>query len=343
MAVRAILLAGGLGTRLHPLTEELPKPMVPVLGRPWLDRLVESLAAHGITEITLGLRHGKEVVMDHFREPPPGVDIRFAVEPQPLGTGGAIRYAARQDKAETFLILNADIVQTFDLSSFLQFHRERNAQVTIGLIEVEDPSAYGAVELESDGKIRRFIEKPRPGETQSRLVNAGIYAFDPGILSFIPEGREVSVERETFPALLEAGVRVYGCSCRGYWKDIGTRDRYLELHRDILDGRCPVPVPGQAQGPDIWKGEGVVVSGSAHLVPPVFLGPGTVVEEGARVGPWVVTGAGCRIGRGARVSEAVLWDGAAVGAGVTIRRSVLGFATRIGGGTVEDAMLAGVR
>jgi mannose-1-phosphate guanylyltransferase len=343
MAVRAILLAGGLGTRLHPLTEELPKPMVPVLGRPWLDRLVEWLAAHGITEITLSLRHGKEVVMDHFREPPSGVEIRFAVEPQPLGTGGAIRYAAGQDPAETLLILNADIVQTFDLSSFLQFHRERNAQVTIGLIEVEDPSAYGAVELDGDGMIRKFIEKPRPGETESRWVNAGIYAFDPGVLSYIPEGREVSVERETFPALLAAGVRVYGCPCRGYWKDIGTRDRYLALHRDILDGRCPIPVPGHAQGPAIWKAEGVVVADSAHLVPPVFLGPGTVVEEGARVGPWVVTGAGCRIGKGARVSEAVLWDRSTIGTGVVIRRSVLGYATGIAGGTVEDAMLAGRR
>lgn len=343
MAVRAILLAGGLGTRLHPLTEEVPKPMVPVMGRPWLDRLVERLAAHGITEITLSLRHGKEVVLEHFRKPPSGIDIRFAMEPKPLGTGGAIRYAAEQHPAETFLILNADIAQTFDISSFLQFHRERNAQVTIGLIEVEDPSAYGAVDLENDGRVRRFIEKPRPGETESRLVNAGIYVFDPGVLSFIPEGREVSVERETFPALLAAGVRAYGCLCRGYWKDIGTRDRYLGLHRDILEGRCPIPVSGRAHGPDIWKGEDVVVAESAHLVPPVYLGPGTVVEGGARVGPWLVTGNGCRIGRGARVSEAVLWDRATVGAGVTIRRSVLGYGTRIGGGTVEDAMLAGLR
>lgn len=343
MAVQAILLAGGLGTRLHPLTEQLPKPMIPVMGTPWLDRLVESLAAHGIDEITLSLRHGKEVIMEHFREPRPGVNIRFAVEPKPLGTGGAIRFAAGVDPAKTLLVMNADIVQTFDISEFLRFHHERNAQVTIGLIEVEDPSAYGAVELDSDGRIRRFVEKPRPGETESRLVNAGIYAIDPGVLSFIPEGREVSVERETFPALLEAGIRVYGVRCQGYWKDIGTRSRYLELHRDILDGNCPISAFGQVAGSSIWQAEGAQISPSALLIPPVFVGPGTVVEDGARVGPWVVLGANCRVGAGARLSEVVAWDGAAVGAGVAVRRSVIGYGTRIGGGLVEDAMLAGWR
>jgi len=343
MSVRAILLAGGLGTRLHPLTEHLPKPMIPVLGTPWLDRLVESLVTHGIREITLSLRHGKDVVIEHFREPRPGVNIQFAVEPKPLGTGGAIRFAAGKNPTETLLVMNADIVQTFAISELIRFHRERNAQVTIGLIEVEDPSAYGAVELTSDSRVRRFIEKPRPGETESRLVNAGIYVIDPGVLSFIPEGREVSVERETFPTLLEAGVRVYGVRCQGYWKDIGTRSRYLELHRDILDGNCPITAAGRVCGSSIWQGEGAEISPSALLIPPVFIGPGTVVEDGARVGPWVVLGAHCRVGQGARLSEVVVWDHASVGAGVSVRRSVIGYGTRIGGGVVEDAMLAGWR
>lgn len=351
MTTRAILLAGGLGTRLHPLTQELPKPMVPVLGRPWLDHLIERLADAGIADIVLSLRHGKDVVMEHFtNKPPRGVRLHYAVEPLPLGTGGAIRFAAGAvagtaagaavGRDGPFLVFNADVVQTFDIRGLLAFHRERGAQVTIALVEVEDPSAFGAVELDAEGRVLRFVEKPRPGETTSRLVNAGIYVFEPEVLRWIPAGREVSVERETFPALVAAGAKVYGCACEGYWKDIGTRQRYLELHRDVLAGRCPLPVSGTPAQPGVWLGEGVAVSPAAQLVPPVVLGPGTTVEEGARLGPWVVTGAGCRIGAGSQVSEAVLWDRAQVGARVVLRRSVLGFGTRVGGGVVEEALIA---
>ncbi|ADU51981.1 Nucleotidyl transferase [Thermaerobacter marianensis DSM 12885] len=343
MTTRAILLAGGLGTRLHPLTQELPKPMVPVLGRPWLEHLIERLAEAGIADIVLSLRHGKDVVVEHFSSNPPrGVRLRYAVEPLPLGTGGAIRFAAGAVAGDDgpFLVFNADVVQTFDTRGLLAFHRQRRAHVTIALVEVEDPSAYGAVELDAEGRVLRFVEKPRPGETTSRLVNAGIYVFEPEVLRWIPPGREVSVERETFPALVAAGLKVYGCACQGYWKDIGTRQRYLELHRDVLAGRCPLPVPGTSARPGVWLSEGVTVPPSAQLVPPVVLGAGTAVEEGARLGPWVVTGAGCRIGAGAQVSEAVLWDRAQVGARVVLRRSVLGFGTRVGGGVVEEALIA---
>jgi len=343
VTTRAILLAGGLGTRLHPLTQELPKPMVPVLGRPWLEHLIERLAAAGIADIVLSLRHGKDVVVEHFNSnPPQGVRLHYAVEPLPLGTGGAIRFAAGAVTGGDgpFLVFNADVVQTFDIRGLLDFHRQRGAHVTIALVEVEDPSAYGAVELDAEGRVLRFVEKPRPGQTASRLVNAGIYVFEPEVLRWIPPGREVSVERETFPALVAAGLRVYGFPCQGYWKDIGTRQRYLELHRDVLAGRCSLPVPGTPSRPGVWLGEGVTVPPSVQLVPPVALGPGTAVEQGARLGPWVVTGAGCRIGAGAQVSETVLWDRAQVCARVVLRRSVLGFGTRVGGGVVEEALIA---
>ncbi|MEW8979321.1 MAG: NDP-sugar synthase [Symbiobacterium sp.] len=343
MAVRAILLAGGLGTRLHPLTVELPKPMVPVLGKPWLSRLIEQLVTFGITDITLSLRHGKEVVTNYFREPPPGVRLRFAIEPEPLGTGGAIRFAAGPDPDDTLLILNADIVQTFDFQGLLDFHRSQDAQVTIGLVEVADPSAYGAVELDMSNRVTRFVEKPRPGETESRLVNAGVYVFNPGVLSWIPEGRAVSVERETFPSLLREGVRVFGHACTGYWKDIGTRERYLQLHRDILEGRCPIAVTAPTRGPALWQADDAQVSPLARLIPPVYIGPGAIIEEGALVGPRAVVGARCVISKGARVSESVLWDGARVGAGTTVHHSVIGFATGIGGGSVENVLLAGWR
>jgi len=337
--MRAILLAGGRGTRLHPLTEELPKPMVPVLGRPWLDQLLQRLVRQGVTEIVLSLYHGKDVITDYFRDGVPGARLRWAVEPKPLGTGGAIRFAAHPAD-ETFLVFNADIVQTFDLEAFLDFHRSRRAQVTIGLVQVADPSSYGLVELDDDGRVLRFTEKPGPGTARDGLVNCGIYAFEPEVLDWIPPGREVSVEREVFPALLAGGARVYGCLLHGYWKDIGTLDRYLELHRHALAGRCPLEVPGRPVRAGVWQADGVRVAASARLFPPVALGPGTVVDEDAEVGPWVVTGAGCRIGPRARAAEAVLWDHAELGAGVAVRRSVLGYNTRVGGGTLEGVMLA---
>ena len=339
MTVRTVLLAGGLGTRLHPLTEELPKPMIPVLSRPWLDLLVERLAQSGIRDITLSLRHGKQTVINYFQKNPPGIRLNFAVEPTPLGTGGAIRFAA-DGATNTILVFNADIVQTFDIQAFLQFHHDRQADVTIGLVQVDDPSPYGAVEMDRTGRIRRFVEKPKPGETESKFVNAGVYAFSPDALENIPYGREVSVEKETFPSLLAAGAMLFGYLCRGYWKDIGTRDRYLELHQDILDRRCPLPISGNVVGPSLWQSDGVFVSPSARLTPPVLLGPGTIVEEGAHVGPWVVTGKQCRVGRGARVSDAVLWDRVQINAGAMIRHSVLGDDMRVAGGKVENVLLA---
>lgn len=343
MTVYALLLAGGLGTRLHPLTETLPKPMLPVLGRPWLEHLLEHLADQGIEDVIVSVRHGKDVILRHFDawQPSNGgrLRIRFAVEPEPLGTGGAIRFAAHPADG-TVLVFNADIVHAFDLAPFLAFHRERGADVTIGLVEVQDPSPYGAVELAPDGRLTRFVEKPRPGETTSRLVNAGVYALEPGVIAAIPAGREVSVEREVFPALLAQGARVYGYAFQGYWQDIGTRDRYLDLHCDILRGRCPIVPRDRQLGPGIWVAEDARVAPGARLEPPVLIGPETVVEEGAQVGPWTVTGRGCRIGGGARVVRSVLWDRAAVERGAVLSGCVVGEGTRIGGGRVEDTLIA---
>ncbi len=346
--VRAVLLAGGLGTRLHPLTETLPKPMIPVLGRPWLERLVEHLTLQGVGEIILSLRHGKDVIIRHFEAPgrsgmrDAGPRVRFCVEPVPLGTGGAIRYAAWPAQ-DTVVVFNADVVQAFDLAPFLAFHRARGADVTIGLVEVEDPSAYGAVELGGDGRVRRFVEKPGPGEVAARLVNAGIYAFEPAALAEIPEGREVSVEREVFPALVGRGRNVFGYAFDGYWLDLGTRDRYLQLHADILRGRCPIRPQGELRAPGVWVEGRADIAAGAVIKAPVALGRGTVVAPGARVGPYVVTGRGCRIGADTRVRRSVLWDGAEVHREAQVNGCVLGTGARVGGGVLEDALVAAGR
>lgn len=348
MTVSAILLAGGLGTRLHPLTEALPKPMLPILGRPWLERLVDHLADQGIRDVILSLRHGKDVILRHFRSPewqarrtagePPR--LRFAVEPVPLGTGGALRYAA-WPAGGTVLAFNADVVQAFALPPFLAFHRRRRAEVTIGLVEVDDPGAYGAVELDDHGRVLRFVEKPAPGQTAGRLVNAGVYAIEPEVLAAIPAGREVSLEREVFPALLRRGARVFGYRFEGYWRDIGTRDRYLELHRDILRGRCPIRPDLPERSPGVWVAHDARVAPGALLEPPVVVGPGTVVEDGAQLGPWTVAGRDCRVAGGSQVVGSVLWDGAAAERGAVISGCVVAAGARIGGGRLEDALVSG--
>lgn len=333
MQVKAVLLAGGLGTRLHPLTEHLPKPMVPVLGRPWLERLLADLARQRVTEAVCALRHEPEAIMERIGTGESlGLPVRYRIEPAPLGTGGAIRYAA-QGIEETFLVFNADVAHQFDLKQLVDFHRRHGALVTIGLVAVEDVSGYGVVERDETGRVLRFVEKPDRSEARSPFVNAGVYVFEPAALEYIPEGREVSVERETFPALLAAGEPVYAAVLDGYWSDLGTRERYLRVHRDILAGRWPLPEVGlQPARERVWQDPTARVHPEAELVPPVWLGPRSVVESGATVGPWVVLGPGSRIGAGARVQDAVLWEGARVGPGAQLESSVLGRGASVPGG-----------
>jgi len=334
-SVDAVFLAGGQGTRLHPLTETLPKPMVPVANQPWLDRLAASCRAQGVTRILCTACHRWEVIRDHFHGR--GLDewISLILEAEPLGTGGAIRNAALGLK-EPFLVFNADVVSSADLAALYRFHLEKGAAVTIALTPVSDPSPYGVVDLAPDGRIRRFVEKPRREEAPSNYINAGIYVFDPRVLDMIPAGRAVSVERETFPGLIEAGFPVYGFPVVGYWNDLGTPAGYLQVHRDILQGRAAIPLPGRRQGGG-WVGEDVVIERGARLVPPFVLGDGCRVEKGAQVGPWAVLGPRVRVGERARLQDTVVWADAIVGDGVSLERAVVGY-----GAVVEDERAAAV-
>ncbi|MBX6378082.1 MAG: NDP-sugar synthase, partial [Clostridia bacterium] len=306
--MQAYILAGGLGTRLYPLTQDLPKPLVPVANRPWLDTLLRRLATAGVRDVVIGLHHRREVfpaiIGDGARY---GLRLQYVVEERPLGTGGAIRLAASYLQT-TFVVFNADVVVDFSLETLLRHHRERGALASIALAEVEDTSAYGVVVTGSDGRIRRFVEKPRPGQVASRLINAGVYVFEPEVLSRIPAGRPVSLEREVFPELVESGASLYGFPFIGYWLDMGTPERYLQLHRDILRGTCRLPVEGERLPGGVWRGRDVRVEPGARLVGPALLGDAAVVEAGATVGPNVVLGRGCRVGAGAVVRECVLWD-----------------------------------
>lgn len=312
---------GGEGTRLRPLTEDVPKPALTLVDRPFLAYMVEWLGAHGVTEVVLACGFLPDVLREALGEGEhEEVRLRYVVEPEQRGTAGAIRFAAEALGAELddrFLALNGDVLTDLDLTALIGAHRERRARATIALYPVADSSAYGLVETGAGGEVTEFAEKtgePLPGE-----INAGAYCLERSVLDLIPPGREVSIEREVFPRLVGAGLGALRLD--GYWKDIGTPERYLEASWDILEGRVETRVrptgPGQLIAPD------------AELAPD------------AEVGPRAVVSTGCRVGPGARVRDSVLLAGCTVGAGAVVERSVLAPGVEVGAGARLADRVAG--
>jgi mannose-1-phosphate guanylyltransferase len=298
--MRAVVLVGGFGTRLRPLTEAIPKPMLPVGHRPMLARLVDRLAAGGVREVVLALGFRPEPFVEAFPDGRIGeVRITYAVEPEPLDTGGAIRFAA--DVAgidDTFVVANGDVMTDLDLARLLAVHRDRAAEATIHLIGVEEPSAFGVVDLGSDHAVRAFVEKPTAGTEPSNLVNAGTYVFEPSVLDRIPPGRPVSVERDTFPRLVADGT-LYAMATDDYWIDAGRPELYLAANLDLLGDtrrfdRCDAvaSTASVATGASIRHsivGDGVTVGPGAVVVDSVLL-PHARVGRGARVERSLVMG-----------------------------------------------------
>ena len=279
----AVVLVGGEGTRLRPLTYTIPKPMLPIANRPFLEHQVAHLRAHGIDRIVLACGYRPDAIRAHF-----GAELEYVVEPEPLGTGGAIAYAARA-LTETFVVANGDVLTDLDLSALVRFHRDREARMTLALHPVDDPSRYGVVVTAADGAVTAFVEKPAPGTAAASTINAGTYVVEPDVLGLIPAGRAVSVEYDVFPLLVGGGL--YAQSSAGYWRDIGTPESYLAANLE----RMP---------------------------------PGGLVDASARVDPDAtvtgsVVGPGCRVEAGATVSGSVLLEGALVAAGRTVENLVM--------------------
>lgn len=329
--VQAVILAGGLGTRLRPLTLERPKPIVPLLNVPFLCYQLGLLDAHGVHDVILSVSHRPEVIRAAMaREPLGAVRLRDVVEPDPLGTAGGVRNAADLVDGRV-VVLNGDVLTDLDLSAMLAAHEARGAAATIYLTPVENPTAYGLVELEPDGRVRRFLEKPGWDEVTTNTINAGVYVLERELLELIPKGQPHSMEREFFPLLLERGVPFYGFVSAGYWLDIGTPAKYLQAQQDLLARRLQAYVgPSGREGPEGWIHPTATVAPSARIRGPVAIGPASRVEAGATVGPGVVLGAGCRIGTGAQVETAVLWEEVEVGAAARLAGCLVGRGASIG-------------
>ncbi len=328
--MRAVVLVGGFGTRLRPLTFTTPKPMLPVGHRPIIENLVSMLAVAGIDEVVLALGFKPEPFRAAFPDGEcAGVRLHYAVEPEPLDTGGAIRFAA--DHAgidETFVVVNGDVLTDLDVAKLVDFHRARGAEATIHLTPVDDPSAYGVVELDGQGRVSRFVEKPAPGTAPTNLINAGTYVFEPSVLGRIPTGRKVSIERETFPQLVADGS-LYAMSTSDYWIDTGRPDTYRKANFDVLDGirkslRCDA-VHGGAVVADRVDLRHSMVSAGASVGPNVTLTesivlPGAVIESGAVVSGSIVMG---RIGADAVVTDCVIGADGSVDSGSERRNELV--------------------
>jgi NDP-sugar pyrophosphorylase family protein len=331
MTIQAVILAGGLGTRLRPLTLDRPKPVVPLLNVPFLCYQLGLLGVHGVRDVILSVSHRPDVIratMD--RERLGEVRLREVVEQDPLGTAGGVRNAADLVEGRV-IVLNGDVLTDLDLSAMLAAHEARGAAATICLTPVENPTAYGLVELQGDGRVRRFLEKPGWDEVTTNTINAGVYILERELLELIPKGEPHSMEREFFPLLLERGVPFYGFVSTGYWIDIGTPAKYLQAQQDLLAHRLRGHVqPAAGEGPWGWIDPAATVASSARIRGPVAIGAGCRVEADAVVGPGVVLGPGCRIGAGAQIETAVLWEEVQVGAAARLAGCLIGRDTSIG-------------
>ncbi|AGB21780.1 Nucleoside-diphosphate-sugar pyrophosphorylase family protein [Mycobacterium sp. JS623] len=308
--VDAIVLVGGLGTRLRPLTLSAPKPMLPTAGLPFLTHLLSRIADAGIEHVVLGTSYKAAVFESEFGDGSKlGLQIEYVVEDEPLGTGGGIANVAGKLLHDTALVFNGDVLSGADLRALLESHGDSGADVTLHLVRVGDPRAFGCVPTDSNGVVTAFLEKTQDPPTDQ--INAGCYVFKREVIEQIPKGRALSVEREVFPSLLSDGLRVCGYVDSSYWRDMGTPEDFVRGSADLVRGIAPSPALGGL------RGEKLVHDGAA-VAPGALLIGGTVVGRGAE------------IGAGARLDGAVIFDGVRVGAGAVIERSIVGFGARIG-------------
>jgi mannose-1-phosphate guanylyltransferase len=322
--MKGLILAGGKSTRLYPLTFALPKPMVPVLNRPFLEHMIDWLRAHRVRDIILATGYLPEAIQAHFRSGRQyGVHIEYVVEDTPLDTGGAIKNCeALLD--EPFFVFNGDILTGLDLSDMAAQHARTRAQVSISLAWVEDPTAYGVIETDDSGRILSFQEKPKPEEVTSHYINAGTYLFDPEMLTMMPSSARFSIEKDFYPQALGRGVHMYGYRDSSYWLDIGTTEKYIQAHRDILSGKLDRRGNGELIAPGIWAGIDTDIAADARLIAPSVAGERCVIGAKAVVGPFAVLGDDVRVEAGAHVADSVVWNGTVIGAGARVERCVAG-------------------
>jgi len=311
--LQAVILVGGEGTRLRPLTYVTPKPMVPLFGVPFLERTLLRLKEAGVDEVILAAGYLPGAIRDHFGDGSAlGLKLTYVVEETPLGTAGALRNVAEHITGP-FFVLNGDVLTSLDLRQMIEFHRAKGGLGVLHLIRVDDPSPFGCVAHDADGRITHFVEKPPPGTEPTNEINAGTYLLEASVLDAIEPGKNVSIERETFPKLLASGAPLYAYTTDDYWLDVGRPEQYVQAHRDVLAGKLEIGVT---------KTSGVIA--------PSFVGEGTMIAPSAVVGPYAVLGARVRIEDNAIVRNSIVWDDVVVGTGALVEGAILASRVHVG-------------
>ena len=322
-------MAGGEGTRLRPLTSNAPKPMLPIANVPMMEHVVNLLRRHGFDEIVVTVMFLANAIKDYFGDGGEfGVRMTYADEPTPLGTAGSVRNAMAQ-LDERFLVISGDVITDIDLTNLVAYHDARKALATIGLIRVPNPLEFGIVITREDGTIERFLEKPTWGQVFSDTINTGIYVLEPAIFDHIAPDRSVDFSGEVFPKLLAEAKPLYGAIVDGYWEDVGTLEAYLGSHRDVLDEKVALDLPGFNISQGIWVGEGAEIHPDAHITGPAVIGPGSTIGAGTRIGGYVVLGSNVRVIGDADIELSVVHDNVYIANGARLRGTVVGRASNL--------------
>ncbi|MFH1709927.1 MAG: NDP-sugar synthase [bacterium] len=344
--MKAVIIAGGLGTRLRPLTYNVPKPIVPLANKPFVFHQIELLRKFGVTEVILNLHYLSDNIRNIFDDGRKlGVKIHYSVETDPLGTAGAVKNAEKFFDTGPMFIFNGDILTDINLGKMIKFHEEKKGKVTLALTKVEDPTLYGLVITDDDQRVLEFREKPSWEQVTANTINAGIYIVDPSIFKLVPKRKEFSFERQLYPMLLEKKEKIYGYVANAYWMDIGDPVKYLKAHHDILSGDVMAVIPGNKISANIWVEDDVNISSSAKVRGPALIGSHSQVAEDVYLDEFVVLGDSVTIGRGAKLKNCVVHGKTVIKEGVKIEGSIIGahctieeFST-IAGATLADGTI----
>lgn len=327
--MQAVILAGGCGTRLQPLTMSTPKPMLPLFSKPVLEHGIDLLRLHGVDEVIIALSSKSSEIMDHFGDGSAwGINIRYSIETEPKGTAGAVKLLQPVIN-DTFLVISGDTVTDFDLTAAIEFHKKKSAIATMLLHHADDPTDFGIVQHEADGRISRVLEKPKSSEVFSDTINTGLYILEPEALSSIPYFTTYDFARDLFPRMLRNMEPVYGCRLPGYWCDVGNLIQYRNAHFDALVGKARIDIVATEVEPGVWIGEDTEVHQTAELAGPLFLGAGAELRKNAALNPFSVIGGNSLVDEAATVARSIIGSRAFIGKGTKITDCVIGEGYRV--------------
>ncbi|MHB0977627.1 MAG: sugar phosphate nucleotidyltransferase [Candidatus Aquicultorales bacterium] len=335
--MKAVVMAGGEGTRLRPITSNQPKPMVPVLNKPVMEYILELLRAHRVDDIVATLQFLPQLIKNYFGKGTDlGLNLNYSVEESPLGTAGSVKKAEGYLKGDTFIVVSGDALTDFDVTKLIEFHKSKGSMATIALKRVENPLEFGVVIADDEGRIERFLEKPSWGQVFSDTVNTGIYVLEPDVFEYIAADEEVDFSKDVFPRLLKDGQPIFGCVMDGYWCDIGNFEQYVQAQRDVLDGLTRISPPGIVMRENIWVGDGADVDLDALMLGPVVIGQNVKIEAGAEIREYSVIGNNVIVKTGARTHRSIIWENSYVGSHANLEGCVVGKSCEVGSGTRID-------